>query len=411
MILVLGLPGCGDDDDPIQPSSTTVEGRVVDLSGQPVGGIAVLVGDKPAVTTATDGSFTVADVGSIYDVTLIFSTEQAAIVYKGVSRRDPRLSYIEVVVPARSATISGNVPVLPTKRTMVLFVAGEVSAFTIANSFTGDYTLNPQWHGPETALSGRFYVLRWSDGAGGLPEDFDGYAVRDQTVSDAGTFTVNVVLGELTDPAENTLSGSVDVPGGYTLQTKSYGLDFGEARVQIDAQAAGSPDFTFRVPDLSELTFYASARAAIATATTPRATFYTRTGLGGGANGVVIGLEAAPQLSLPVHQATGVTTETPFVWSTGAGIGANIFVAAPSTIGTDPTYVVISTEGTTEIPDLSAQGLGLPAGTGYEWRVLRHIPFASMDEIASELLRPALGRRTGDTGTALSEEFEFTTQP
>jgi len=102
-------------DRPMDGDSRSRETQLLEPDGvRVIGGVAVLGSDKPAVTTATDGSFTVADVGSVYDVTLIFSTEKAGIVYRGVSRRDPVLSYVEVVAPTKGATISGNVPALPT---------------------------------------------------------------------------------------------------------------------------------------------------------------------------------------------------------------------------------------------------------------------------------------------------------
>jgi hypothetical protein len=111
-----------------------------------------------------------------------------------------------------------------------------------------------------------------------------------------------------------------------------------------------------------------------------------------------------------VHQATGVTNDTPFVWSPGGGTGVTVFATDPD-ISSNPNYYVIMIGSTAQIPDLSAQGLGLPAGAGYQWRLLRHVPVASMDVVTSESFSPSLGVKTGDAGTAYSELFEFTTAP
>jgi hypothetical protein len=409
-ILALGLLGCDDDEGPTQPSGDDVEGRVLDRGGQPVSGIAVVVSGKPAVTTASDGSFTVADVGPTYDATLIFSTEKTAIVYKGLSRRDPTLSHIDVLAAQKSASISGTVPASPTKQTRVFFVSGDVNVATFASQITGDYNLTPRWYGPATALVGKLYVLRWSEGVDGLPEDFDGYAVRDQTVSETGTFVVDFGAGDLTDTAEATISGSVVAPAGYDLQTKEYGFALGASGVSIDSQGTPSPDFAFTVPDVPGLTFYAVAAGTQPTPTNSRATVSIRWGITAGATGISIVLESAPQLSLPVHQATGVTTETPFVWSPGGGVGVSLFVASAN-VPTDPSIGVVLTGTTTQLPDLSAQGLGLPAGAQYDWRLRRYMLIASVDEVASESFSLLLGVTGGDAGTQLSESFEFTTEP
>lgn len=410
-VFALGFAGCDDDDEgPSEPPSDDIQGRVLDTAGQPVSGVPIVVSGKAAAITANDGSFTVEDVPSTYDVSVIFNTQNAALIYRGLTRRDPVLSYITVASSPKSAEIAGTVPAVPGRRTRVFFVSGEWSAATTANANTGDYSLAPEWYGSAAAITGTIYVLRWTQGLDGLPDLYDGYAERDLTISDGGTFPVSFAAGDLTDPSELTIKGDVVVPTGYFLQQKSFGLDFGIPRIVIDTDGAAATSFNFNVPEIPEPSFFVSARAAMPTVTTNRTTSITRTGLAAGATGIDVVLEEAPRPSLPVHSATGVTTSTSFVWSAGGGTGVNIYIANPA-VSSNPTYMAILAENSTQIPDLSAIGMGLPAGAQYDWGVLRQLGVSSVNDAASAAFNPILGVREGDSGRLTSEFFAFTTEP
>jgi hypothetical protein len=62
---------------------------------------------------------------------------------------------------------------------------------------------------------------------------------------------------------------------------------------------------------------------------------------------------------------------------------------------------------TVNIPNLSAEGLGLPANTGYEWFVNQLFPFSSMDDAAYTNFIPVFDGSV-ESGYATSETFQFT---
>lgn len=91
-LLVLGLPGCGDDDDPINndpsyedvvPPTVTISqhgisGMVAAISGDPISGATVTanVGGKSyTATTGADGSYSIAEVASTGKVELTATAE------------------------------------------------------------------------------------------------------------------------------------------------------------------------------------------------------------------------------------------------------------------------------------------------------------------------------------------------
>jgi hypothetical protein len=91
--------------------------------------------------------------------------------------------------------------------------------------------------------------------------------------------------------------------------------------------------------------------------------------------------------------ATGVDTSTDFVWTPVAGgIHLLLFVGSSS----DPTYFIVTAGSRARIPDLAAQGLGLPSGRQYQWGLIGLGPFAGIDAFAATgaIPREGFGFRT-----------------
>src|SRR6266581_4325319 len=113
----------------------------------------------------------------------------------------------------------------------------------------------------------------------------------------------------------------------------------------------------------------------------------------------------SPQLASPANGASGVDTTIPFSWTQGQGTGVNVFKVWPSN-STSPTYFVFTTGADAKIPDLAAEGMGLPAGASYYWHVDRFFPVASVDDAAGEGLRRLIfDIDGGDVGETVSELF------
>ena len=96
--------------------------------------------------------------------------------------------------------------------------------------------------------------------------------------------------------------------------------------------------------------------------------------------------------------ATGVDTTTDFTWTPVPG---GIHVLFLTGAGNDPAYAIVSGGTRTRIPDLSAQGLGLPSGHSYDLILYGIGPYASVDAFAQSgsIPREGLGFQTGYRST------------
>ncbi len=397
-------------------SSMTVNGYVKDIDGEPISGITVQIKGKTPTTTAADGSFTIPDVVPPYEIRIILSTQQAAVVYQGLTRPDPSLLYIISTTTGKSASISGFVPPAPGKTTMVYFVSGTRSWRTIADPATGFYNFGAYWVGSATSYTGNLSVLRWTQNTSGLPSQYDGYGSRNLTISDGGSFDNNNFLEtDLSDPAELNINGSIVVPpGGYIITYKQLFINFGNAYVFIGGEYSGTgltDNFSYTVPSITGATFEVDAIATVPASPNSRGSVYQKKGITGGSSGVTLTLSAAPQLSLPVHNGIGIDTTTQFLWTQGGGTGINLARISPDMGNPGPVYYIFTSANSTTIPNLSPQGMGLPASTNYTWYVLRYYPMTSIDAAASDSFVPLINGHAGDNGRLYSETFYFTTHP
>src|SRR5882724_4241302 len=117
------LVACGGDGT--EPVTTiTVSGLVRERGGEPISGEQVLIAGKNPVTTGADGRFSIPGVTVPYDITLLLTSHNTALVYKGLTRADPALLTLDRIGPQQSATISGTTPPAPGKDTFVFFNSG-----------------------------------------------------------------------------------------------------------------------------------------------------------------------------------------------------------------------------------------------------------------------------------------------
>jgi len=143
-LFLLIIVSC-EEDSPSEPNGNgqtiTVSGFVKDFDGELVAGVPVMIKGKAPVTTYANGGFTISNVSKPYEARIIFSTDQAAIVYQGLTRSDPTLIYLGMTSSWKTATISGSVPPALGKITRVFFTSGIMSCSTNADQGTGLYTL------------------------------------------------------------------------------------------------------------------------------------------------------------------------------------------------------------------------------------------------------------------------------
>jgi hypothetical protein len=73
----------------------------------------------------------------------------------------------------------------------------------------------------------------------------------------------------------------------------------------------------------------------------------------------------------------------------------------------NPQFYIFTDKGTTSIPKLSAQGLGLPLNRRFDWQVRQFYPMASVDVAASVEFFDLINGRSGDYGQGVSEFSSF----
>jgi hypothetical protein len=120
-------------------------------------------------------------------------------------------------------------------------------------------------------------------------------------------------------------------------------------------------------------------------------------GLQPGTGNAPLSLPAPALATAPADGATGVDTSTDFVWSPLAN---GIHVLFLSGAANDPAYIIVSGGTRTRIPDLGAQGLGLPTGRPYDFGLLGVGPYANIDAFAAGPVPfEGFGFQTGSTST------------
>src|SRR5207244_6944257 len=208
-------------------------------------------------------------------------------------------------------------------------------------------------------------------------------------------------------PPGQRYGGAAAVAAGYTLNVRQFIVDIARVGFYWEEKNAPSNAFPYTVPAESGLAFTVAAQAVDGSS---RWSAFFKGGISGNTSNVSVPLAAAPQLALPANGAYGVDATTPFSWSQGGGTGVNLFKVWPSN-STSPTYFVFATGADAKIPDLAAEGMGLPAGASYYWHVDRLFPVASVDDAAGEGLRRLIfDIDGGDVGETVSELFGFATK-
>jgi hypothetical protein len=398
-------------------SVITVTGKVVGQNGQAVASVPVVVPGKASTNTDGSGNFSIANVTTPYDISLVNASSKSAIVYKGLTRTDPTLLFFgSFPGTARTGSISGKIsggeftPNQPaTDVTNVAFASAETngSTSTVANGQFG--AINLSWYGP-TATTGSLYAIQFTAGAGGLPvaSGYKGYGVRSGiAVNDGSTLTNQ--FDTLQSVTTSQFTGTVTVPSGYTLAGKAvYANVAPSAVIFLFSESNAITNLSYYTPGIPGATLLLGAEA---TKTGGGTAITWRNGLAIGATGVSVSIVTPPELSLPVNAATGVDTTVTFTWTamTG-GVHLVLFTAA----GSNPAYYVVTTGTSTTIPNMKPFGLGLPGTTAYQWQVYGFGPFSSVDAAAVSAgfitgISPPLA--SGDAFVGISASRTFTTAP
>ena len=397
----------------------TVTGKVVGQNGQPVAGVPVVVTGKASTNSDAGGNFSIANVTTPYDISVVDAVNKAAILYKGLTRTDPTLLALgSTGGTSHTGSISGKISggtFTPNQGandvTNVVFASPEVTheVSTAVSGTFGPFTLN--WFGP-TATTGTLYALQFTADAGGLPvaSGFKGYGARAGiAVNDGATLTNQ--FDTLQSVATNQFTGTVTSPSGYTLGGKVvYARVSPVALIPFVSDNTANASVSYYTPGITGASLVLGAQVS---KTAGGTAILWKNGLATAATGVSIAVPAPPELSLPVDAATGIDTSVTFSWTqmTGA-VHLIIFTAS----GTGPAYYVLTSGTSATIPNLKPFGLGLPTAAAYKWQVYGFGPFASVDAAAgstsflSALLGPPASS-AGDAIVGVSTQRTITTAP
>jgi hypothetical protein len=389
-----------------------VAGTVADEYGSPLSGETVLITSgafsQSAVSDA-NGAFSVPNVPTPYNATVLGSGGKTAVQYQGLTRADPTLYDLVVASPARSAMVSGQLTgatfPLPTDYSANVTFASPQTTINTASlnvATDGTYSGSVNWAGG-TTTTGTLYALGEHVDGSGLPLDYGYGSLPNVLLQDLGTLAgQNIALNSVTT---GTVSGTVTPPTGFTLLSSFVYFQPGAGALFTLVDENGpSASFNYILPNITNAT---STLVMAATGTPSAQAAVKKVGLGATESGLSLTIPAPPTLSLPVDSATGVTLSTPFTWTNYTGVYLVFFT--PST-GTDPTYYVFTASQTATIPDLTAQGLPLPATAGYSWQMYAIGPNTSVDNATSPggLLQFIV---LTDGYYAISQQRSFTTGP
>jgi hypothetical protein len=376
LLLSLGCPG---------GSTITVTGTIRTLNGQPVANAEVGVGSQSTISDG-NGHFTIANVMPPYDVSVVVSSSRIGVVYQGLNRADPNIIVLGLfpTLPntgAVSGSLSGG-DALGTTGDATEVVWGSPETVATATLASNPYNLPLSWFGP-TSTTGSVHVLQWTYNNSSLPSSYKGYGTKvGVVVANTGT-TMNEDI-VMTGVTSASISGTVTLPASYALSMTDMDLEFSDgAKIHLGTDLSTSSSFNYVTPSdvggtigLSAQTTYSSNSGVSVVA------MY---GLAPDATGVSLAVQVPSLPGLPADGGTGITADTNFTWSAFKnGINVVAFLPSPSPGGsTNPTYYIFTTATSTKIPNLSAQGLGLPSGgASYTWGILGFAPYANMDAFA-----------------------------
>jgi hypothetical protein len=365
-------------------TTVTVSGTVEDLFGQPQPGLAVKIGSS-ATNTDANGNFSIANVATPYNTIVVDSANSVGYVFEGLTRSDPTLQLftLSFFTPDNTATINtGNLsggagfPNPVSHRTVVAFGSNEGFSPVVvlgAGDGPGYGPTSVNWSGSPTT-NGALHALQAVVDGNGIPTDYTGYGMTSLALSNGGTFNSTATDIALSNGvADTSLTGSIALPTGYTLDQTVLYSDFGTNQ-SLPLLVDGSPStsFTYTTPNLTGSTITSLVQASEDGGLGISGAFLV--GSAPNAAAVALTVPEIPELILPAESAAGVTVSTPFIWQPFPG-GIHVALFTVGTID----YVVTTANSQTTIPDLSAEGLSLPAAANGEWLAVGIAPFASMD--------------------------------
>lgn len=380
---------------------TTISGQVVDQYGQSLAGRTVRIGASSTTTSAT-GQFTLTGVTTPYDLVILEAAPaKVATVYAQLTRSDPRLVDLGAsTVQARSATLGGNIaggdPIPTPSGTLTEVSWGSPEASTYAFVTSGShYSFDLPWAGA-TTITGAVHGLQFTLDANGTVTGYHSHGVTTGvSLTDQGMVSNADLL--LTATLTDDISTTIGAPVGHEIVERDVFLTFDDGAGFLVSQD-GLDGGSLRVPVPSGIGAKAVVTAYALNGDGSSLTAAQITGLAPGTTGATLTLPLPAVATAPLNGATGVDTSTDLVWTPVAG---GIHLLYLSGAANDPGFAIVSGGTHVRIPDLSAQGLGLPSGHPYDFGLVGIGPCASVDAFTATSGCADVAFRT-QTGTSFT---------
>jgi hypothetical protein len=398
-----GAPGEGGQSGESGGGGTGpgVTARVVNDVNLPISGVTVTIGGARLTTNAA-GEVTVPSVPETYDAVVINPEPsiETAIVYQGLTRRDPVFRVTRPEGTEHTPTLSGTTDVPGTESVELLFGTSEVWKVSRALN-DGSFSILPKWSGP-ASTTGTLHLLRWNV-AGGAPSSYTGYGSVPVTMTGANQ-QVTLHASPITS---GSVSGTLLAPSASGLIGRAFyaALD-AHTLHHITSQTSASLTFTNVVTPAvpgAQIQIWATATTT-GNSGVRSIRHYPTT-----ASNIELDIPAGPTLTSPADGAMQVTLQTPFVWSPLEGAAG---VCALEIRGTSNQRIrIVTSETTTTLPIVP--GFVVPPDTTLNWNVTCYAPFDGVDEFASleagvdlpEFKRVTRVRSNMQNGTTLSRQF------
>lgn len=400
-VVTVMISGCSKDNptDPGNPGGTiSVNGKLINTVGYPVMNATVSIGTL-TTTSAADGTFTLNDITTPYDLNIVSGVY--GVQYKGLTSSTPKVLTLGATTIEKTATINVTVPALGTGQYCRLFYTDEQTIQSTA-LFTG--------------VSSTSFIVRWSSGdnvngklialiytiTGGEVTTYDKFGMKTNfALNNGGTSSYTFTASDLNlNPTEVTVTGTVNSVFNYTAVNSISYLSFLNNYIGIGSLNSSSGNtFTFKYPGGLPLNVYYIAIGGGVGASGSGST-YKHVNEG---SGNIITLESPTMLSSPPDNSTMIDTGTTFSFTPGSGQGINSVTFVSGT----KAFRVFTAESTVRIPNLSMYGFNLEPATIYNWSVNKYTTFNNLDEF----IAAPVNASSQFSSTTFSSTRVFTTKP
>ena len=386
-----GAAGMGDEAGAggALPGGSPVHGHVIDFWGHFLAKVPVEIGGKQTVTDA-QGAFSFDDVPDAYDVSLVaeyefFVTQRLAVVYQGLTRRDPTLQVVrgsEQLSANFDTNYTGTTQSVTGTRSFTLAMAGPDGVYEkLQPPSGGSYGLQANWLGPATTVE-IAHGLVWQNGNSGVPEGYYAYGTASvallSTTTDHSMVNLDLTPKSITS---STLSGSV-TPAGFSDRLNSISMRFTSgATIKLASVTPTVSNFSYLVPTLPNASVTFAAAEGCTNIQVNGCAILHQDGLVGGGGALAVSIPQ-PATSLTIAPAAAVTESTLFSFTPGnAASSAYVSVFANKQSQNDHLYL-ITTQHSFKLPKVLNGGYELLSGESYGWRVEAHGAPAAVDDLA-----------------------------